>query len=197
VLNVSSLACSCADDPNDQNKGFGITGIFGTWVDLSANLSAYTGDVLLAFRFGFLDNPALGNWVEHFPYQDGLLINYWDTSQRNNPVARHHGRGLLLPVDAHPAAMDRADGGVWRNRIETYDSTFGMEPTEALTLHWNSGESYHESQPAIPIFDDNNSYYDEANAWGSVIVPHTGTQICIQSISARDGFMQVQVRPSK
>ena len=33
------------------------------------------------YNFGFLDDPALGNYVEHFPYQDGLLINYWDTSQ--------------------------------------------------------------------------------------------------------------------
>ncbi|MFN2163926.1 MAG: immune inhibitor A domain-containing protein, partial [Candidatus Promineifilaceae bacterium] len=32
------------------------------------------------YNFGFLDNPALGNWVEHFPYQDGLLVWYYDTS---------------------------------------------------------------------------------------------------------------------
>ena len=25
-------------------------------------------------------DPVLGNWVEHFPYQDGLLISYWDNS---------------------------------------------------------------------------------------------------------------------
>jgi hypothetical protein len=32
---------------------------------------------------------------------------------------------------------------------------------------------------------------------GSVMVPMTGTQIRIKSISARDSFMQVEVRPSK
>lgn len=26
------------------------------------------------YNFGFLDNPDLQNWVEHFPYQDGLLV---------------------------------------------------------------------------------------------------------------------------
>ena len=149
------------------------------------------------YNFGFQDNPLLGDWVEHLPYQDGLLINYWDTSQSNNQVARHPGQGLLLPVDAHPTAMIRADGGVWRNRMQTYDSTFTLEPTDALTLHWLSQPSYHPSQPAVKVFDDRNSYYDDLNPWGSVIVPNTGTQIRIQSISAQGNFMQVQVRPAK
>ena len=149
------------------------------------------------YNFGFLDNPDLGNWVEHFPYQDGLLIHYWDTQQRNNQTRRHPGAGLILPIDAHPTAMIRADGGVWRNRIQTYDSTFGFEPTEALTLHWNSEPSYHPSLPAESVFDDRNSYYDPLNPQGSVIVPNTGTQIRIKSVSALDSFMQVEVRPAK
>jgi immune inhibitor A len=149
------------------------------------------------YNFGFLDNPLLGDWVEHLPYQDGLLISLWDTSQSNNQVRRHPGEGLLLPVDAHPTAMIRADGGVWRNRMQTYDSTFTLDPTEPLTLHWLSQPSYHPSQPAVPVFDDRNSYYDPLNPWGSVIVPNTGTQIRIQSISAQGLFMQVQVRPAK
>jgi len=258
-------------DPNGQNFGNGITGDSHGWVDLTADLSAYAGDVMLGFRywtdgaavesgfmvdnimisgqsmdgaeeenagwtfdgfrrttgsesafynhyyvaeyraywgydknlqvgpynFGFQDNPALGNWVEHLPYQDGLLINYWDTSQGDNNVRSHPGQGLVLPVDAHPTAMIRADGGVWRNRMQTYDSTFGLEPTDAITLHWFSQPSYHPSLPAVPVFDDNNSYYDTANPWGSVIVPNTGTQIRIKSISAQGNFMQVEVRPSK
>jgi immune inhibitor A len=149
------------------------------------------------YNFGFLDNPLLGNWVEHLPYQDGLLINYWDTSQRNNQVRRHPGQGLLLPIDAHPTAMIRADGGVWRNRMQTYDSTFTLDPTDALTLHWLSQPSYHPSQPAAPVFDDRITYYDPVNPWGSVINPNTGTIIQIRSISAQDSFMQVQVRPAK
>jgi len=149
------------------------------------------------YNFGFLDNPLLGNWVEHLPYQDGLLISLWDTSQTNNQVRRHPGEGLLLPVDAHPTAMIRADGGVWRNRMQTYDSTFTLEPTDALTLHWRSEPSYHPSLPGVSVFDDRNSYYDPVNPWGSVIVPNTGTQIRIQSISAQGNLMQVQVRPAK
>ena len=265
---------STTTDPNGQNFGYGITGNSGGWVPLTADLSAYTGDVLLGFRYwtdvavvepgfmldnieitgyptdgaeedtgwtfdgfrqttgtesgfyfnayvaefrqyrgydstlrggpynwAFQDNPALVNYVEHFPYQDGLLVSYWDTSFPNNNVGSHcaGGRcgGLLLTIDAHPEAMYRADGGVWRNRIQTYDSTFGLEPTDALTLHWNSEPSEHPSLPAEPVFDDNNSYYDPANPMGSVITPQTGTQIRVKSVSAHNSFMQVEVRPSK
>ena len=57
------------------------------------------------YNFGFLDNPLLQNWVEHFPYQDGLLVWYWDTSVQRQQRRRPSGRAaLILPVDAHPAA---------------------------------------------------------------------------------------------
>ena len=264
---------SSLTDPNGANLGFGITGNGTTWRSLTADLSAYTGTVLLGFRyvtdentggfgfmvdniqvtgsaadgaetdagwtfnpengfrvtngtdvrmynhyyvaefrtylgydstlevgpynFGFLDNPLLGNWVEHLPYQDGLLINYWDTSQTNNNVRTHPGAGLILPIDAHPTAMIRADGAVWRNRMQSYDSTFGKDPTTPLTLHFNSQPSYHPSLPAVSVFDDRNTYYDPANPSGSVIHPNTGTQIRVKSISAQNTFMQVEVRPAK
>lgn len=263
---------STPDNPNGQNFGFGITGNSGGWTTLTADLSAYTGDVLLGFRywtdvavinpgfmvdnievtgyptdgaesdagwtydpaggfrattgteeafyfnaylaafrqyqgyddslhtgpynFGFLDNPALGNYVEHFPYMDGLLINYWDTSQTNNNTVVHPGEGLILPIDAHPENMIRADGGNWRGRIQAYDSTFGFEATTPLTLHWNSQPSYHPSQPGVPVFDDNIQYWNPETPVLGVINPHTGTQIQIKNISALGNFMQVIVRPS-
>jgi immune inhibitor A len=149
------------------------------------------------YNFGFLDNPARGNWVEHFPYQDGLLISYWDSSQSNNNTISHPGEGLILPIDAHPATMKRADGGLWRGRIAAYDSTFGLEPTEELTLHWNSQPSFHESQPAVPVFDDTIQYWNSETPVLGVKNPQTGTQIWIQSVSAQKSFMQVRVSPVK
>ncbi len=254
-------------DPYGQNFGNGITGDSGGWVDLTADLSAYTGDVLLGFRYwtdvaavepGFMvDDVSItgyplddaetdvgwtfagfrtttgtesafysnyyvvefrqyrgfdaglanaynfvgGNWVEHFPYQDGMLVSYWDNSFASNDVGANcaGGRcgGLLLPVDAHPDALYCAGGSVWRNRVQTYDATFGLEATDEVTLHCKGVASTHPSLPAVPIFDDNNSYYDPANPMGSVIVPNTGTQIRVKSVSAHGSFMQVQVRPSK
>jgi len=136
--------------------------------------------------------------VDHFPYQDGLLINYWDTSQRNNETGVHPGAGLLLPVDAHYKTLYRVDGKVWRNRIQTYDSTFGLDRTDALNnLHVNSVLSPIPSLPAISIFDDRTLYYDPTNPQGSVKNPNTGTQIRVLSSSALGSFMQIQVSPAK
>ncbi len=150
------------------------------------------------YYFGYLNNPLLGNWVDHFPYQDGLLINYWDTSQADNNTALHPGRGLLLPIDAHFKTLYRVDGGRWRNRIQTYDSTFTLDATDGIpNIHQNSVLSPVPSLKGVPVFDDRTTYYDPTNPLGSVINPNTGTLIRIQSISAQNSFMQIEVRPVK
>ena len=256
---------------NSTVEANGIDGFSNGWVDLTVDLSVYTGNVMLGFRyksdggvnydgfmiddiqisgfptdgaeadagwtftgfrvttgtedklynqyyvaeyrtykgydlglkvgpyyFGYLDNTALGNFVDHFPYQDGLLINYWDTSQANNNTGLHPGQGLLLPIDAHYQTLYRVDGARWRNRIQTYDSTFTLAPTDGIpNIHHNSVLSPVPSLPGVRVFDDRTLHYDATNPLGSVMHPNTGTQIRIQSISAQDSFMQVEVRPVK
>ncbi len=150
------------------------------------------------YFFGYTNNPELANLVDHFPYQDGLLINYWDTSQRNNNTRQHPGAGLLLPIDAHFTALRNVNGDVWRNRIQTYDSTFGLEKTDALmNLHVNSVLSPVPSLKAVSVFDDRTLYYDPANPQGSVMNPNTGTQIRVIGTSAQGNFMQLEVRAAK
>ena len=149
------------------------------------------------YYFGYSNDPALGNYVDHFPYQDGLLIHYWDTSQPDNNTGLHPGQGLLLPVDAHFQTLYREPGIPWRNRIQTYDSTFTLTPTDGFTVHHASVEYTIPSLPAVKIFDDRILHYDPTNPLGSVIHPNTGTQIRIQSISAQNSFMQIEVRPAK
>jgi immune inhibitor A len=156
------------------------------------------------YNFGFLNNPLLGNWVEHFPYQDGLLVWYYDTSFADNNVGDNclSGRcgGLVLPVDAHPDLLIRPDNGqVWRARVQSFDSTFGLEKTDAVCLHMNSVEGCIGGLPANPKFDDMKSYWFAPDAsignkgWFSVPVPHTGTTIRVVSVSAQGNFMQVHV----
>jgi immune inhibitor A len=156
------------------------------------------------YNFGFLNNPDLGNWVEHFPYQDGLLVWYYDTSFEDNNVGDSclSGRcgGLFLPVDAHPDLLLRPDNGqVWRPRIQSYDSTFGLDKTDVICLHINSVEACYGGLPANKVFNDMNSYWVAPDAsignkgWASVPVPHTGTTIRVKSISAQGNFMQVDV----
>jgi immune inhibitor A len=156
------------------------------------------------YNFGFLDNPALGNWVEHFPYQDGLLVWYYDTSFEDNNVGANcaGGRcgGLYLPVDAHPDLMLRPDNGqVWRPRVQSYDSTFGLEKTDVVCLHMNSVEQCYGGLPANPKFDDTQSYWfppDASighNGWASVPLPGVGVTIRVASVSAQGNFMQVHL----
>ncbi len=156
------------------------------------------------YNFGFGNNPALGNWVEHYPYQDGLLVWYYDTSFADNNVGDNclSGRcgGLFLPVDAHPDLMLRPDNGkVWRPRFQTYDATFGFAPTDAVCLHANSIEQCYGGLPGNPLFDDTQTYWFPPNqaighdGWASVPVPATGTTIRVTSVSAKGGFMQVLV----
>lgn len=261
---------STTTDPNGQNYGFGITGSSSGWVELTADLSAYEGTIILGFRywtdgaaggiglmvddinidgyetdgaetdetwefdgfkvstgiesglfsnyyiaeyrtykgydstlkvgpynFGFLNNELLENWAEHFAYQDGLLINYWDTSQNDNATADHPGHGLVLPVDAHYQALKRIDGEIWRNRIQTYDSTFTTNATDGIPdLHISSILSPVESLPAVNVFDDSILHYDDANPQGSVIHPNTGTIIEVRSMDS-NGFIQIQVHSAK
>jgi len=248
----------------------GIDGSSNDWVDLSVDLSAYTGDVMLGFRywsdeavnydgfmvdniqitgyaldgaevdagwtftgfrattgtedkmyanyyvaewrtyegydrglkvgpyyFGYANNPRLANWVEHFAYQDGLLINYWDTSQEDNDTALHPGQGLILPIDAHYKALYRRDGELWCNRIQTYDSTFTLMPTDGIrNIHHLSRLSPVPRLAAVKVFDDTTTYYDPANPLGSVINPNTGTKITLQYISSYGKVMRLKVEPS-
>jgi immune inhibitor A len=150
------------------------------------------------YQFGYLNDPARADFVDHFSYQDGMLVNYWDTSQRNNNTRTHPGQGLILPIDAHPTALIRVDSVVWRNRIQTYDSTFTLTPTDGIpNIHVNSALSSVPSLPAVSVFDDRTLYWDANNPWGSVKNPDTGTQIRIIGLSAQGDFMQIEVRPAK
>jgi immune inhibitor A len=140
----------------------------------------------------------MANFVDHFPYQDGLLINYWDTSQRNNNTKTHPGQGLILPIDAHFKALYRVDNVLWRNRIQSYDATFTLDATDGIpNIHVANVLSPVPSLKAVPMFDDRTLYWDAANPWNSVKNPNTGTQIRIVGISSLGGFMQVDVRPAK
>jgi immune inhibitor A len=154
----------------------------------------------------------LFNYVEHFPYQDGLLVWYWDTSQADNNVGDHPGEGLLLPIDAHPDILHWSDGSVARPRVQSYDSTFGLEATEEINLTNISPEGTDDdltltapSLPGVRTFNDNQEHWvsgDPGDApddgryqaeWSSVNHPHTGTTITVAGTSAQGNFMQIVV----
>ena len=73
------------------------------------------------------------DWVEHFPYQNGLLVSYWDTSYSDNNESQHPGQGEILPIDANPTAIYRLDGLPWRGRDP--DLRRAVRPGEVGLVH--------------------------------------------------------------
>ncbi|MEU6575896.1 immune inhibitor A domain-containing protein [Streptomyces sp. NPDC046805] len=147
------------------------------------------------YNFGF--GPDRPDWVEHYPYQNGLLIWKWDTSQADNNTSAHPGVGLVLPVDSHPAALKWTDGTLMRNRIQAYDSTFSLYRTDGITLHKAGVATAIPSSKGVPVFNDRTStYYDEANPRGGVKITDTNTKIKIVKEAVDGSTISLQVGPA-
>jgi immune inhibitor A len=147
------------------------------------------------YNFGF--STTRPDWVEHYPYQNGLLIWKWDTSQLDNNTGDHPGTGLILPVDSHPAALKWSDGTLMRNRIQAYDSPFSRYRTDGMTLHNADVATKIKSSSGVPVFNDRtNTYYDPANPAGGVKITDTNTKIKIVQ-EAKDGStIRLEVGPA-
>nr|WP_234348425.1 MULTISPECIES: immune inhibitor A domain-containing protein [Kitasatospora] len=144
------------------------------------------------YNFGFADKP---NWVEHYSYQPGLLIWYWDESQTDNNVSAHPGQGLILPVDSHPAPLKWTDGTLMRPRMQGYDSTFGSRRTSGLTLHKAGVETVIPKAKGVDEFNDLKSWWNKDNPYSGVNVPKTGTSIEVENESSNYLETWIRVRP--
>ncbi|SOE74454.1 immune inhibitor A [Streptomyces sp. OV198] len=147
------------------------------------------------YNFGF--SKTRPSWVEHYPYQNGLLIWKWDTSQKDNNVSAHAGSGLILPVDSHSTALKWSDGTLMRSRIQSYDSPFSLYRTDGLTLHNADVATKIPSKPGVPVFNDHTStYYDTTAPTAGVNITDTNTKIKIVK-EARDGStISLEVGPA-
>jgi immune inhibitor A len=132
--------------------------------------------------------------VEHLPYQDGLLLWYWDTSQSDNNTNVHPGEGLILPIDSHPAPTNRIDGQIWRPRVAGYDAPFGLEKNDSFTLHVNGQASYVRGQNGVSTFNDSKKYWYAEQPQNGVKVPNNGVNIKVQSRSGTSIKVNVSSR---
>ncbi|MDJ0323978.1 immune inhibitor A [Cryobacterium sp. PH31-AA6] len=127
------------------------------------------------YNFGFANTKP--DLVEHFAYQQGLMISYWDTSQSDNNVSAHPGAGRNLYVDAHPQPLTRASGAPWRNRIQLYDAPFSLLNADSFTLNVNSQPSTIRGLPAQPVFDDTKNWEGIEAIGQGVKVANAGVKI--------------------
>ncbi|WP_282699249.1 immune inhibitor A domain-containing protein [Streptomyces sp. CC219B] len=147
------------------------------------------------YNFGF--SGTRPSWVEHFPYQNGLLIWKWDTSQADNNTSQHPGVGLLLPVDSHPTPMKWSDGTLMRNRIQSYDSPFSRYRTDGITLHNADAVTRIPSSRGVSVFNDHkHTYYDAATPTAGVRITDTNTKIKIVSEAWNGSWMKIKVGPA-
>ncbi|MFF9326615.1 immune inhibitor A domain-containing protein [Streptomyces sp. NPDC014776] len=146
------------------------------------------------YNFGFASRP---DWVEHYPYQNGLLIWKWDTSQADNNTGTHPGAGLILPIDSHPEALRWKDGTLMRGRIQSYDAPFSLYPTDGITLHRADVATKIWPSSGVSVFDDHaGTYWDATNPASGVKVTDTNTRIRIVK-EAKDGStINLQVGPA-
>ncbi|MEU0071399.1 immune inhibitor A domain-containing protein [Streptomyces sp. NPDC006332] len=147
------------------------------------------------YNYGF--STTRPGWVEHYAYQNGLLIWKWDTSQADDNTSQHPGQGLILPIDSHPTPLKWSDGTLMRNRIQAYDSTFSRQQTDAITLHNAGVPTKIKSRAGVPVFDDGTStYYDASNPLAGVKITDTNTRIKISKEPLDGSTISLQVGPS-
>ncbi|MFC8516669.1 immune inhibitor A domain-containing protein [Streptomyces sp. NPDC057257] len=147
------------------------------------------------YNFGF--STTRPDWVEHYPYQNGLLIWKWDLSEADDNTSVHPGTGLILPVDSHPAPLKWSDGTLMRNRIQAYDSPFSLYPTDGITLHKADVATKIKWSFGVPVFNDHTStYYDSSNPAAGVKVTDTNTKIKIVREALDGSTISLQVGPA-
>jgi immune inhibitor A len=131
------------------------------------------------YNFGWASTKP--DWVERFPYQNGLLAWYADGTYADNNTSVHPGGGQVLPVDARPTPVVFSDGVKLGNRRQPFDATFGLEATDAVTFHRNGVPTEVPSSPAIATFDDTNpeAYWSSANPMSSTKVAGSGTVVTV------------------
>jgi len=146
------------------------------------------------------------NWVERFPYQDGLLVWAVDETYTDNNTIDHQGHGLVLPVDARPAPFTFSDGTKPGNRRQPFDATFGLQSTDPVALHKEvlvgtgknaTVQTLTASAPSnagIPTFNDSvvDRYWSSANPLSSALVAGHGVTMTVTS-QATNGPLTVTV----
>lgn len=169
-----------------------------TYVDYDATLE--TGP------YQFSEGITRPDWVEHFPFQDGMVVWAIDEAYGDNNTIEHLGHGLALPVDANPVPIMYPDGTMPSNRRQPFDAAFGLNPLDEVTLHKQvtvgkgkkatvqtlAASSTPGTQKAT--FDDTveDAYYSEANTLGGVLVAGHGVKITVTSQNS-GGTMTVSV----
>lgn len=129
------------------------------------------------YYFGYANTRP--DYVDHYAYQEGLLISYWNTRWEDNDTFEHPGEGRNLYIDSRPEPIYNLTGQPWRARIQVYDAPFSTRTADSFTLHHNSEPQYIRGKGPKPLFDDTKQYWYPELPNHGVKLPATGTKIKI------------------
>ena len=121
-------------NPNGQNFGNGITGsTAGNWVALTADLSAYTGDVLLGFRY----------WTDAFVAERGFMVDELSVSGNATDGAESDTGWTFVPA----SGFSRATGAEKQLFFNAYVAEFRQYRgyDTSLRTAYNFGFLEHEA----------------------------------------------------
>jgi len=143
--------------------------------------------------------------VEHFPYQDGLLVWVVNETYTDNNTIEHPGYGLALPVDSHPAKFTYPDGTAPSNRRQPFDATFSTQDTDPVSLHKEVlvGKGKNQTVQSVaataPVDEiatftdaDADAYFHASNPLGGVYVAGGGVTATVTS-QTTGGMMTVDL----
>ena len=175
------------DGAEDGANGWTVLGFRNVGASVSATYNHY---YLASYRANLNDDrylktgPYHFGWpetrpakVEHFGYQFGLLVCYWDTSYTDNNTSQHPGHGLILPIDARPELLRTTSGTPWRGRVQTYDAPFSLRPSDSMVLHDGGQPMLIRGQRARPRFDDTANHWDAELPRVGVQTPRVGVTL--------------------
>ncbi|MGV9807600.1 immune inhibitor A domain-containing protein [Micromonospora chersina] len=117
------------------------------------------------------------DYVDHYAYQTGLLISYWNLRWADNDTFAHPGEGRNMIIDSHPRPIYNLTGAPWRARVQVYDAPFSLKKADSFTLHINSQPQYIRGQAAQPLFDDTKQYWYPELPNHGVKLPAAGVKI--------------------
>jgi immune inhibitor A len=177
-----------------SSAGASITTLYDNYyIATNINYTSYDANLKTGpYNFGWVSTAP--DKIEHFPYEQGLLIWYVDTSVPDNNTSVHPGSGRALPIDSRPVPINRLDGTVWRPRVSAYDAPFGLTKAASFNLHVNGQVNYIRGQNAVPTFNDSKSYWSADLPTSSVKIPNNGVNIKVTGQSGTSMTVKVSKR---
>lgn len=142
------------------------------------------------YYFGYANTRP--DYVDHYAYQTGLLVSYWNLRWTDNDTFEHPGEGRNMIIDAHPEPLYNLTGAPWRARVQVYDAPFSLNKADSFTLHINGQPQYVRGQNAQPLFDDTKKYWYPELPNHGVKLPAAGVKI---KVLEQDGT-QMKIRIS-